>query len=76
MWHWGSPTRRRCVAAYDAMMASVAGTRPEARLHGVLVQPMAPRGVEMIVSTMNDPVFGPVVTRGRGRREHRACTRT
>ena len=53
-------------AAYDAMLASVRRHKPEARLHGVLVQPMATRGVEMIVSTTNDPVFGPVVSVGAG----------
>ena len=54
------------LAAYDAMTDSVARHRPEARIHGVLVEPMARRGVEMIVSTMNDPVFGPVVSLGAG----------
>ena len=52
--------------AYDAMLASVGRHRPQARVHGVLVQKMAARGVEMIVSTMNDAVFGPVVMVGAG----------
>ncbi len=54
------------LAAYDAMTASVARHRPDAHIHGVLIEPMAKRGVEMIVSTMNDPTFGPVITLGAG----------
>ncbi len=53
-------------AAYDAMLAEVRRHRSGARIHGVLVQAMAPPGVEMIVSTINDAVFGPVVMVGAG----------
>ncbi len=53
-------------AAYDAMMQSVGRHKPAAGIHGVLVQPMAARGVEMIVSSINDPVFGPVIAVGAG----------
>jgi len=53
-------------AAYDAMLAEVRRHRPGARIHGVLVQVMAPPGVEMIVSTINDVVFGPVIMVGAG----------
>lgn len=53
-------------AAYDAMLARIAGQVPNAAIYGVLVQAMAPKGVEMIVSTIDDPVFGPIVTVGAG----------
>ncbi len=53
-------------AAYDAMLQSVGRHKPAAGIHGVLVQPMAARGVEMIVSSINDPVFGPVIAVGAG----------
>ena len=53
-------------SAHAAMLDAVARHAPHARIHGALVQPMAPHGVEMILSTMNDPVFGPVVTVGAG----------
>ncbi len=52
--------------AHDRMLAGIARVVPEARIHGVLVQAMAPKGLEMIVSTINDPTFGPVVMVGAG----------
>ena len=39
---------------------------PELPLHGVLVQRMAPRGVEMILGAVRDKLFGPVVMVGAG----------
>lgn len=39
---------------------------PEARINGVLVQEMAPRGVEMMLGVTGDPVFGPIVAVGLG----------
>ncbi len=52
--------------AFDRMMARVAQAVPRADLHGVMVQAMAPKGVELIVSSINDPVFGPVMMLGAG----------
>jgi len=37
-----------------------------ARLTGVVVQPMADRGAEMVVGGVNDPAFGPIVMTGSG----------
>jgi acyl-CoA synthetase (NDP forming) len=51
---------------YDAMMARVARHAPGAAIHGVLVQKMAAKGLEMIVSAIDDPVFGPVMMVGAG----------
>ncbi|HWI25746.1 MAG TPA: acetate--CoA ligase family protein [Stellaceae bacterium] len=53
-------------AAYEAVMQAARQARPEARLEGVLLQPMAKPGVEMIVGTIRDPVFGPLVMLGAG----------
>jgi len=52
--------------AYADIMASVRQRRPDARIDGVLVAPMAPKGVECIAGVHCDPVFGPVVMFGLG----------
>ncbi len=52
--------------AHDAMLARVRGRAPAARITGVLVSPMVSGGVEMILGTKRDPVFGPVVLVGLG----------
>jgi acetate---CoA ligase (ADP-forming) len=52
--------------SYDAMLAELRRRRPEARLQGVLLQPMAPPGVEVILGTIRDPGFGPLVMIGAG----------
>lgn len=53
-------------AAFDEIVAKVAAAYPNATIDGVLVTPMAPKGVELIVGMTDDPVFGPVVTVGAG----------
>jgi len=52
--------------AYADIMAAVRQHRPDARIDGVLVAPMAPKGVECIAGVHCDPVFGPVVMFGLG----------
>lgn len=52
--------------AYDAILDSVRTHRPDARIDGVLVAPMAQQGVECIAGVHCDPVFGPVVMFGLG----------
>ncbi|MBA4177286.1 MAG: GNAT family N-acetyltransferase [Leptothrix sp. (in: Bacteria)] len=56
---------------YAEMLQAVAKARPEARIHGVTVQPMAgprqgPRGREVFVGLTTDEAFGPVITFGAG----------
>lgn len=53
-------------SAYADILASVRQHRPDARIDGVLVAPMAPKGVECIAGVHCDPVFGPVVMFGLG----------
>jgi acyl-CoA synthetase (NDP forming) len=48
-------------AAYDDFAA-----RFGAEMTAVLVQQMVPRGVEMIVGALQDPVFGPLIACGTG----------
>jgi len=52
--------------AYAAILDSVRTHRPDSRIDGVLVAPMAQQGVECIAGVHCDPVFGPVVMFGLG----------
>jgi len=52
--------------AYEEMLDSIRKSHPEARLEGILVEKMAPRGYELIVGMRRDPAFGPLVMFGLG----------
>ena len=52
--------------AFDAVIARARASVPDARIDGVVVARMAPPGVETILGTSLDPVFGPVVMFGLG----------
>ena len=51
-----------------AMVESVKAARPDTRLDGFLVQPMAwrPGAMKLLVGLVEDPVFGPLVAFGQG----------
>lgn len=53
-------------AAFEDIVASVRRHRPDAAVDGVLVQQMAPAGVELVLGGSRDATFGPVVTVGLG----------
>jgi acetate---CoA ligase (ADP-forming) len=52
--------------AVNAMQASAARLRPDARIDGYLVSQMVNQGVETILGVHRDPAFGPVITFGLG----------
>ena len=52
--------------AYESVLASASKHRPGAEIRGVLVQRMAPAGIEMIVGAKHDPVFGAMLMVGFG----------
>jgi len=52
--------------AYDGIMAAVRRHHPQAVIHGVAVQKMAPPGVETIIGVSRDPHFGHVIMFGLG----------
>jgi len=53
-------------AAYTGMMKEVGSKLPNARLEGVLVEAMAPKGQEVIVGMRRDSTFGPLMMFGLG----------
>ncbi|MDA9475290.1 acyl-CoA synthetase [Bradyrhizobium sp. CCBAU 65884] len=59
-------TKGEVFLAFEALLDNARRHRPEATIQGVLVGPMAKRGVEIIVGTMLDETFGPMVMVGLG----------
>jgi acyl-CoA synthetase (NDP forming) len=51
---------------FAAILADVAARAPQARIAGVLVQEMAPPGVEMLLGVVNDAALGPAIAVGAG----------
>jgi len=63
----GLDSPEAAASATDAMLARIARTRPDARLDGVLVQPMAVGDTaELLLGMVRDPQFGPLVMLGFG----------
>jgi acyl-CoA synthetase (NDP forming) len=62
----GLQEQRAVAAAYEQIIASVQRYKGDARIEGVLVQKMAPRGHELVVGMVNDPTFGPIMMVGLG----------
>jgi len=52
--------------AYDKVLGSAKAYKVDADIQGVLVQPMAPKGVEMILGITPDDKFGPMLMVGLG----------
>lgn len=54
--------------AADGILARAKAKRPDAKLSGVIVQPMIsrPNARELILGIANDPTFGPVIVFGHG----------
>jgi len=59
-------SEQEAAQAYDDLLARANGRRPGAVIQGVLLTPMAKRGVEIIVGTMQDETFGPMIMVGFG----------
>jgi acetyltransferase len=53
---------------YENMLRDVAVARPDARLEGVLIEPMyvERHGRELMIGAVRDPVFGPAISFGLG----------
>ncbi|MBI9047815.1 MAG: acetate--CoA ligase family protein [Anaerolineaceae bacterium] len=52
--------------AYKTITGNCKSYKPDADVHGVLIQEMAPWGTEVIIGSVNDATFGPTVMFGLG----------
>jgi acetate---CoA ligase (ADP-forming) len=59
-------TKGEVFLAYEALLQSARRHRPDAEIQGVLVGPLAKKGVEIIIGTMLDATFGPMIMVGFG----------
>jgi acetate---CoA ligase (ADP-forming) len=59
-------TKGEVFLVYEALMDNARLKRPDAELQGALVGPMAKKGVEIIIGTLCDATFGPMVMVGLG----------
>jgi acetyltransferase len=59
-------TKGEVFLAHESLMESARRHRPDAAIQGVLVGPMAKKGVEIIIGTMCDATFGPMIMVGFG----------
>lgn len=59
-------SEKDCLRAFEEIMASCRAYKPDAVIHGVLVQEMVPSGTEMIIGVKNDRQFGPMLMVGLG----------
>ena len=59
-------TKGEAFSAYQALLDNARKHRPDAAIQGVLVGPMAKKGVEIIVGTLLDATFGPMIMVGLG----------
>jgi acetate---CoA ligase (ADP-forming) len=53
-------------SAYQQIVKNVHQFMPDARIEGVLIEPMIPKGIEVIIGMKNDPSFGPLLMFGMG----------
>jgi acyl-CoA synthetase (NDP forming) len=59
-------TKGEAFIAYQTLLDGARRHRPDAAIQGVLVGPMAKKGVEIIIGTMQDTTFGPMIMVGLG----------
>jgi acetate---CoA ligase (ADP-forming) len=59
-------TKGEAFATFQTLLENARRHRPNAAIQGVLVGPMAKKGVEIIVGTLLDATFGPMIMVGLG----------
>jgi acetate---CoA ligase (ADP-forming) len=59
-------TDDEALQAYNAILSNAHDYKPNADIHGVIIQEMAPWGTEVILGSINDATFGPTIMFGLG----------
>ncbi len=62
----GVTNKEEALQAAKKILENVSKHAPKARITGLLVQKMAPKGLEVIIGGLRDNIFGPVVMFGLG----------
>ena len=62
----GLQNEQSVTAAYEQIIEAARRYKSDARIEGVLVQKMAPRGHELVIGMVNDSTFGPIMMVGLG----------
>jgi acetyltransferase len=57
---------RQLEEAYDAMMKEIKQKQPNAAVEGVIIQEYLSGGIELLLGSKMDPIFGPVLVFGAG----------
>ncbi|MDX9849561.1 MAG: acetate--CoA ligase family protein [Anaerolineaceae bacterium] len=55
-----------CREAYNTIIENAKAYNPDANIHGIAIQEMAPWGTEVILGSVNDATFGPTMMFGLG----------
>ncbi|MBW1916020.1 MAG: acetate--CoA ligase family protein, partial [Deltaproteobacteria bacterium] len=59
-------TKDDAVKAYNHIIADVKANMPDALIEGVIIEQMADKGIEVILGSARDPIFGPLCMFGLG----------
>lgn len=59
-------TKGEVFLAFEALLNNARQARPDAAIQGVLLSPMARKGVEIIIGSLLDATFGPMIMVGLG----------
>ncbi len=62
----GLKTKEEVLAAFRSIMENSVKAVPDAKIYGVEVQKMMPKGDEIIIGMAKDPTFGPMIAFGSG----------
>ena len=62
----GITTKGEAFSAYRDILERVKTLLPDAKIQGVEVSPMAKKGIEILVGSLHDETFGPLVSVGLG----------